>query len=380
MRNPYAISEDLRDYTDPAPTTKWLLEHNAKQSGAFLTPEAKKNRDEYREKHPTLLGALKCIDGRLNLSLVTEVPLGIIQPFRNIGGKFDIGWPYFQTVLSEWFEYAHENRKDCILFVTYHYSKGDRMRGCKGFDYDTDAARKAAEDLRGRIRRIYSDVAAIRIGVIMLGVETDEDALVLHGSNGGILHLSGETETSTPRLMKKVSKLFPCLNEQMLHDFVPLVRGNVTHIKAVRKSGRSAIENEHCECCLGVGRGFDWLHVPNKALLIGGYSFDAGVPIVKAAGIILSNINEGRIKKTDGVVLMASALYWENGGLGVKKRLAIERAMSLAEFSLEKIKADPSVSPLLDYLSVVVGEVNMQTRLFKDRTTKFWEHRSVFRT
>ena len=235
---------------------------------------------------------------------------------------------------------------------------------------------KAAEELRNRIQRIYADVTAIRIGVILVGIETDEDALILHGNNGEILSLANELDTPMPNLVRKIVGLFHCLNEGMLRDLIPLIEGNIKHIKCVRESNRSTIEFDHCECCLGVGRGFDWLHVPNKALLIGGYSFNVGEPIVKAAGIILDNLNQGRILREDGVVLMASALYWENKGLGVEKRLAIERAMSIAEYSLRKIEADPTVRPLIKHLSVIVGEVDMQTRFFKDRTSKFWEHRN----
>jgi hypothetical protein len=28
-----------------------------------------------------------------------------------------------------------------LLLITYHYSKGDKHRGCAGFNYDTQAAR-----------------------------------------------------------------------------------------------------------------------------------------------------------------------------------------------------------------------------------------------
>jgi hypothetical protein len=42
-----------------------------------------------------------------------------------------------------------------------------------------------------------------------------------------------------------------------------------------------------------VGRGFDWFNVPNKAIIISPFSFDIQEPIVRAARIVLSNINEG---------------------------------------------------------------------------------------
>jgi carbonic anhydrase len=379
MKNPYAIEGNAREGSEPASVVRWILEHNRKQSELFLSPDAFRNRVSHRRKHPTLLGALKCMDGRLHLPTMTNTPLGIIQPFRNIGGKFDIGWPYLQSVLHEFLEYAYTNgKKDCILFVTYHYSKGDVHRGCKGFNYDTEAARRSAEELRLRIARICKDITEIQVGVIMLGIETDDDALILHGEDGSEVNLSEELSTPEPVMLSKVITLFPSLSEWMIEDLMPLVVGNLAHIKEVRQSDRSIIEFDHCECCVGVGRGFDWLHAPNRALLVGAYSFDVGDPIVKAAGIVLDNLRSGRVKAEGGVLLMASALYWENSGLGIHKRLAIEKAMTLAEYSLQKIRADKNVRPLLEHLSVVVGEVDMRTRQFQDRTEKFWQNRNVF--
>ncbi|NWF73057.1 MAG: hypothetical protein HXY51_08495, partial [Nitrospirae bacterium] len=45
--------------------------------------------------------ALKCMDGRLNLSVATNTPPGIIEPIRNLGGRFDLGWPHFGEVITE---------------------------------------------------------------------------------------------------------------------------------------------------------------------------------------------------------------------------------------------------------------------------------------
>ncbi len=49
------------------------------------------------------------MDGRLNGSLFTGTALGIIQPCRNVGGKFNLGWTGFKDLkelskLSCWSE------------------------------------------------------------------------------------------------------------------------------------------------------------------------------------------------------------------------------------------------------------------------------------
>lgn len=69
----------------------WLLEHNKQQSGLFCEPDTKGLRLQYRAMHPTEILAMKCMDGRLNLPLIAGIPLGIIQPLRGLGGKFDLG-------------------------------------------------------------------------------------------------------------------------------------------------------------------------------------------------------------------------------------------------------------------------------------------------
>lgn len=114
------------------------------------------------------------------------------------------------------------------------------------------------------------------------------------------------------------------------------------------------------EQILGVGRGFDWLHLHNKALLIGPFSYDLKDPIAKAAGILLDNITAKRIPKKEGVVLMASAAYREQ--TGVEKQLAEEKAKSLSCFAYHTIKN--SVPGLMKHLTVLVGTVDMNTRLF----------------
>ncbi|MDD3528408.1 MAG: hypothetical protein PHS77_00895 [Gallionellaceae bacterium] len=77
-----------------------------------------------------------------------------------------------------------------------------------------------------------------------------------------------------------------------------------------------ALDIEHREWMICVGRGCDWLHMPNLALIIGPYSPDLADPIRKAAGIIESNMCNGRIPD-DGFLLLASSPYDE---IGVDRR------------------------------------------------------------
>ena len=55
------------------------------------------------------------------------------MPFRNLGGRFDLGWPHLGEVVTQYvMDRVHEGRQ-VLFLVSYHYSKGDHQRGCAGF-------------------------------------------------------------------------------------------------------------------------------------------------------------------------------------------------------------------------------------------------------
>ena len=70
----------------------------------------------------------------------------------------------------------------CLPLVTYHFSKGDPHRGCAGHGYDTAAARAGAVSLVNQIERVFGASHAC-VYPIVVGIETDEDSLVLHGKD-----------------------------------------------------------------------------------------------------------------------------------------------------------------------------------------------------
>jgi hypothetical protein len=203
----------------------WLLARAAQHSMTFSASEAVLARERHRALHPTALAAMKCMDGRLNLAYATGTPIGLIQPFRNLGGRFDLGWPHLGEVLSAWVLRQVRDGRCVLLLLNYHFSQGCRERGCAGFGFDTGAAR--------------------------------------------------------------------------------------AHLRAIRASQR-APEVEHREWVLCVGRGFDVLHMPNHALIVGPYSPRLDQSIDTAAGIIESNMRAGRMPD-DGFLLLASVPFEEPG-------------------------------------------------------------------
>ena len=165
----------------------------------------------------------------------------------------------------------------------------------------------------------------------MCGFETDEDALILHGENDK-LDLSTVTDTRLDALMPRLMALFPDMPHQVLLDFMPLIQGNIAHIADMRTSDRE-LDIVHREWAICIGRGFDFFHVPNVALIIGPYSPDLSDPVRKAATIIRNNMSDGRIPD-DGFLLLASSPYQE---IGVDRARATLKARFLSQFAADVI-------------------------------------------
>jgi hypothetical protein len=122
---------------------------------------------------------------------------------------------------------------------------------------------------------------------------------------------------------------------QVREDILPLMTGNIQHIADVRSMSRQ-LNIEHREWMICLGRGFDFLHMPNLALIIGPYSPDLADPIRKAAGIIKTNMAKGRIPD-DGFLLLASSPYHETG---VDRARAELKSRFMSQFAADVIGAE----------------------------------------
>jgi hypothetical protein len=301
------------------------------------------------------------MDGRLHMPVMTETPLGIIQPFRNLGGVFDLGWHNFQLVVKEWVDYAtHRDRnRKCMVMVTYHYSRGDVHRGCAGHKYDTEAAKASAAKLVDQFSRVFGRTV---VYPVLVGIETDLEALVLHGVNGEVIDLADLTLQSVADLPAMLRRLYPDMHPRIADDFLPLLQGNLRHIDEVRRKGRPVLDSEHREWVIAVGRGFDWLHKINTALIVGPYPPDLVTPIETAAKVIKGNLEGGRIMGKK-IVLMTSAPFRDDAGY--EKELATEKALFLSKFALDVIRGNPEFKDLLPHLQVLAGRVNLNTRVLE---------------
>jgi hypothetical protein len=294
------------------------------------------------------------MDGRINLPIITHTPLGIIRPYRNIGGKFNLGWPLLNFSFEKLVNKAVNAGNRILVLITYHFSAGEEHRGCAGFKYDCDAAKKNTENFRKQILRVYGENNNVVVPVLV-GIETDSDAMILHGENGEIVDLSKIEKKSENDLLEMIKRLFPNMPERIVSDLLPLVQGNIEHMGEI-KGQKPTNELEHGEWVLAVGKGFDWLHTPNMALIVGPYDPNLGEPIKTAASIIKSNLEAGRIEK-NGFVLVSSAVFSDPE----EKLRTIERSRYMSELAKDIIESNfPDMISKMHIMTVVIDQNTMK--------------------
>ncbi|MBF1165117.1 MAG: hypothetical protein HXL68_08755 [Dechloromonas agitata] len=301
----------------------WLFDLARRHGEAFRSPDAWLARQRYLAEHPTAIAVMKCMDGRINIPVATRMPAGIVMPFRNLGGMFDLGWPHLGEVVAHHVERMVGDGRRILFLITYHWSRGNPRRGCAGFGYDTAAAIVHTQQIRQQMEHIFGHGHAT-VYPLVCGFETDEESLTLHGNDGASLDLSTLGADDQPTLEPRLAAL---------------LAGNLAHIADIRAQiarRERQLDIEHREWTICIGRGFDFLHTPNQALIIGPYSPNLAEPVRKAAGIIKSNMQAGRIP-ADGFLLFASVPYDE---IGVDRARAELKARFLSRFAADVIAED----------------------------------------
>lgn len=285
-------------------------------------------RDRYWAAHPTLVACIKCMDGRVHFPVITDTPVGIVKPFRAIGGAFEVWWPTFMKRFERWVEAAMRRSSHSLLFVSYHFSASDPHLGCAGWKYDTTAARTHAQELVRDLSEIYGE----QLVAVVTGVETDRDELILHGVEGDVRgeDLIGKFEEDVRAAIRRA---FPRMPDEVIHDLVPFIVGNARHVAALQAKPRSAAGLGHDERIIALGVGFDWLAQSNLALIINDADPCLDDAVATAASIIEKNL--ARAQPGDDATLFTNVQYEKPGRY---YRAAVKRAQGLSEFAWKVIR------------------------------------------
>jgi hypothetical protein len=306
------------------PIQEHIIEINEAQSARYVADEAARHR--YWAKHPTFFACVKCMDGRVLFPSMTKTPVGIVKPFRAIGGKFEVWWPSFLGRVRHWVQKAVSVGSRSFIFVTYHYSASDSHLGCAGWKYDTASARAHAEKLQKDISYVFGE----QVTAVVAGVETDRDILVLHGANGDI---SGESlmNASVDEIRQAIALAFPTIDPQAAEDLIPFLKGNAERVTELTKEPRNLEEKGHNERIIAIGQGFDWLAQENLALIINDADPNLADSVRVAGSLIQKNLAEG--PTGDDATIFTCIPYREPG---MDYRQAVARAKGLRVFA-EKV-------------------------------------------
>jgi hypothetical protein len=256
----------------------------------------KKDLRKYIEDHPTKIMVFKCMDGRILFSAFTGTPKGFLRNFRNLGGQFNHGWARLRDIIFAIVKKAHVQGNGSIAIITYHYSKGSKTRGCAAYNFNEVEAMKGAFSFKKQIERAYKTLGYHFVPIVV-GIETDEDALILHNDHGDMLNLADVPKNISKRAIHEhIRQLYPHMTMQMRMDLLPLIMGNIKHVAELRKTERSIIALDHNEWIIGVGgaTAFDFLHIPNTAILVGQYNPNLERPIKKAFEVYKQHWQPGK--------------------------------------------------------------------------------------
>lgn len=342
-----------------------IINLNRRCSVLFDSSNAKSDRAFYRAKERYFKMWTACMDSRVDIPCATKAPIGVNKHFRNLAGKFSFEWEKFDEVFHDCHEYhLKEDGKGSIALFNYHLSKGDPLRGCKGFNFDEEAAINAMFVLQEQCKRVYGDNTESMIPIVC-GLETDEGSLRYHGDKGQILDLADinieefADDIELKRyLQSEFRKIFPRKPRGVIDDLGFMGLKNLEHINEIRKSGRPIADLAHKERAVILGRGADSIYEPNLALIIGMYSDEPEEAVMEALGIIRDNFEEGRIKKEEGFVFMFTSSYGKENGMTYAR--SVERATGYKKLGLRIVKKFPE---LLDYMHVLTAVTNLDNRL-----------------
>ncbi len=163
--------------------TKFLMKRNQEQSDLFTESGNVMRRRAYRARHKTEITAFKCMDGRLNLPVMADIPMGIITPYRNVGAKFSMGWVSLYEKVKSWLKYCIKEQKPALILATYHFSNTHEHLGCAGHKYDTEKARQNAFKFACQVNSVFGFGEDNPVNAIVVGINTDNDSLIFHSQD-----------------------------------------------------------------------------------------------------------------------------------------------------------------------------------------------------
>lgn len=333
--------------------------------------ETEGDRRYFDTRYNISVMAIKCMDGRADFTEATGAPFAWVYPVRTIGGKIDIGWPAFKPHFERRVRMAGERKKPLLIPVTYHFSSLGKDFSCKGYEYDTSkaiAGQTAVRDQFDRVTRtLFTDGGVRQVYTILIGINTDDRSLILHGTKGELLEtntLVEHTESESEKLLsEQLPKLYPEMPPGMLLFLSDRMMYNRSLVVEKRKKKASSDSLDHNEWILAVGNRFDYIRTWNSAIKIKSWDPQFIKTCLTGAHIIFENIEEGRVNKKDGVVLLVNESFDRDTEYYDDWRAAEESARWMYREVSQAIIAE--FPTLREYMRPLVGIVSTERRLHR---------------
>lgn len=336
------------------------------ESHSRLFRESGAARIRHQTRSETEVGGSFCSDGRVNMALATQMPIGSIHKHRNIGAVFDLfEWPLYRQDVENFVLNSLRLGRRCLYLPSFHFSANDIKRGCKGHKHDTSLAISNASSLAGQFKKMF---IPDELGLLVIGINTDLDELVLLKRDGSLVHASSLMGLNDESLLDAVYQSNKHLPRAVAKDFLWLLKGNLNHIQELRQRPRGDFDNDHQESVVAIGQGLDWLYTYNLGLIVGPYDPNLGAAIKTAAEIVWDNIRQQRVNPDEGIVIIASAQY--DSSIHFKRNGAIIWAKDLMRIANQIIANElPEFAEYADFMSVVT-DLNTRQMEIIERSDK----------
>lgn len=348
--------------------TAQLLAFNSQQSKKFV--EHRLGRRQYREKHPTGVRWLYCMESRGNPRDIFEgLPLGIGRSRQNLGAIFKPkNWPGLQASLREDQRHLEQRGRPTLWIAGSHHSNTDPRLGCKGHQCDPARTLAASRALRGQLDETFAaEVAADRVRSICASINTDNDAVTFYGLHGEMFDVATAINASPPEIHDRLVAVYEGqLTEQMILDLANYAHRNAKHVGKVIQKKRTFAQIDHHESMIFVGQSPEALCAPGEALVISPFDPSFSSVVKTAAEILQDNVRKYHLLRGYVLALVAAAPYHPSEDLQVnaeRKNRAAHMARNLAECALQAISS--SVRAIVDNLETLTGVVRMDTLAFE---------------
>ena len=305
-----------------------------------------------------------CADGRLAhvISYVLRLPYKAVRRKSYAGAMFDVEDSLQKWVKTEMFRHreakpnAASEPTQYLKAAVYHFSsvKPD-SEGCAAHGSDVVVAANAANERLNAFRQGVENTfcCGASIDLLLIGVDTDTDAIRLHLPNaqGEIdtefyidalqlassrMSVNGTDESSLIDYLSRQTKEF--LSSQpsigMLRLAARLLSGNLRQIEYVRQYHNGSYQDiGHQECFIGMGIGFEEIQLRNLTYFAYLKTVEEGAKDMDVGIKIFTGLNASR-----GLPIPVVIRFDYHGQVPGAKERAIQRCAQLNEALRQRYK------------------------------------------